>query len=145
MHLAEWRRSFEHGEPEMTRRRHAVRILLLFVTLILGTTSCGAGGPDTSCSPEIAYTNDYGTVSIQQGGPNKSIQWGACPTIELAGTYTATVYRNGKKIDGPKVQFYPPHGSLMAGRSKAGDVIRVEGTFSNGEISQSFWLECVAA
>ncbi len=33
----------------------------------------------------------------------------------------------------------------MAGRSKAGDVIRVEGTFSNGEISQSSWLECVAA
>jgi hypothetical protein len=74
VHLAEWRRSFEHGEPEMTRRRHAVKILLLSVTLILGATSCGAGGPDTSCSPEIAYTNDYGTVSIQQGGPNKSIQ-----------------------------------------------------------------------
>ena len=109
----------------MTLARATFSSIAFSIMLATGLMGCGAGGPDTSCSPDISVTSPYGTVSIQQKGKDSSIQWGAYPSTPLVGTYTATVYRDGKRIDGPKKQPYPPHGSILAGRTKTGQTIRV--------------------
>jgi hypothetical protein len=105
---------------------------------------CGSGGPDTSCSPIHEFSNTYGTVSIQQRGPGYGLQWGAYPTRQLPGTYTAQVLINGRRYDA-KTQTYPPHGSINAGAVSTGDIVRLEGSFVGSGHNQSLWLECRSA
>ena len=57
--------------------------IVFLVLLATGLTARGAGGPNTSCSPDISVTSPYGTVSIQQKGKGTSVQWGAFPSAPL--------------------------------------------------------------
>jgi hypothetical protein len=114
---------------------------LTFATLVSG---CGSGGTNVSCSPSYEYSNSYGKISAQQRGKGYGIAWGAYPNGNPSGTYTADVYINGRRFD-HKSQTYPPHGSVPASAVKTGDIFRLEGTFSNSQTNQSFWLECKSA
>lgn len=125
----------------IVRPLSSVAAALAVTTALVG---CGSGGPDTSCSPSHEFTNGYGTISIQQRGPGYGLQWGAYPTVQLAGTYSAEVFIDGRRYDA-KTQTYPPHGSINASAVDTGDIVRLEGSFVGSGQNQSFWLECRSA
>jgi hypothetical protein len=81
---------------------------------------------------------------VRYDEPANGIAWGIYPSGNPSGTYTADVYINGRRFD-HKTQTYPPHGSVPASAVKTGDIFRLEGTFSNSQTNQSFWLECKSA
>jgi hypothetical protein len=119
----------------------------LVVALVIGSlalTACGAGGSNTSCSPNFSPSNSYGRISAQQRGRGYGIQWGVYPNTSVSGTFTVDIYMSGRRVD-HKVQNYPPHGSVNASNVHTGDIFRLDGNFSDGRSVQTFWLECRAA
>lgn len=132
--------------PPHARRRIALAGLL--VALIVALSSCAStvrfGDPTHSCSPGFYPANELGSISAQQRGPGRGIQWGVYPTVSGI-RYVVDVYINRRRVD-HKEQDYPPHGSVNARDIRTGDIFRLEGQATNGAGDVAwFYLTCRAA
>lgn len=125
------------------RARVAVIIFAISAGLAGCASTVSAPTPYSSCYPGASYTlASGGTISAQQAGAGRSIQWGVYPQISGA-TYHVIVYTGGKKYD-EKTQSYPPHGSVDGATATkyAGKLFQISGKATKGNDVLTFNFGC---
>ena len=123
---------------------------LILALLLSGAAVAGRastiriGGPQHSCSPGFAPSNQFGRITAQQRAQGGGVQWGVYPQV-AAVRFVVDIWINKRRFD-HKDQDYPPHGSVPASVITSGDLFRLEGQAFNarGDVGM-FFLTCKAA
>lgn len=113
------------------------------------TGSGGGGGGIQPCSPSAQESNEFGKITAQQAGPQKTVSWGVYPTNSI-GQYSVTITVNGQTYD-KKNQAYPPHGSAPYDPSNkrylpSGGTFEINGSITRpGADEEEFYFQCILA